>query len=377
MDWNLTEEQTQVRDLARQILTDLVTNDSLKDHHAGKADLSAPVWKALAEANLLGVAIPELYGGVGMDFLTLALLAIEEGRTTAPVPVWTTLAMAGMTILKHGDDAQKEAWLPKIAAGQTILTAALVELEADDPMRPITTAKADGDDFVIDGVKSLVPDAEQSRRILVPVATDDGRVGVLLVDPSSDGVTTTPQITSCRNPHAEVRFASVRVPASALVGPLDTEGTVLRSLREYATAGLCAMQLGVSERALELTAEYSRERVQFDRPIGSFQAVHQRAGDAWIATEGVRLATLEACWRLSQGLDAADHVQTAKFWAAEGGQFTAYACQHLHGGIGIDVDYALHRYFEWSMQIEHTLGSAHGVLADIGAQIAERGLSET
>jgi alkylation response protein AidB-like acyl-CoA dehydrogenase len=104
--------------------------------------------------------------------------------------------------------------------------------------------------------------------------------------------------------------------------------------------------------------------------------VHQRAGDAFIMTEGLRIATLEACWRISEGLDVAEHVQVAKFWAAEGGQFTSYACQHLHGGIGIDVDYPLHRHFEWAMQLEHTLGSAHVVLADLGAHIAEHGLSE-
>jgi acyl-CoA dehydrogenase len=124
-----------------------------------------------------------------------------------------------------------------------------------------------------------------------------------------------------------------------------------------------------------MTAAYSRERVQFDRPIGSFQAVHQRAADAFIQTEGLRLATLEACWRLSEGLDAKEHVRIAKFWAAEAGQFTSYACQHLHGGIGIDVDYPLHRYFEWAIQIEHSLGSAHAVLAEIGEHIASEGLA--
>ena len=376
MDWNLSEEQTQVRDLGRQILTDMVTNDSLKDHHAGKADLSGPVWKALADANLLGVAIPEQYGGVGMDFLTLALLAIEEGRTTAPLAIWPTLIEAGMTILAHGTDAQKEAWLPAIAEGRALLTAALTELGSDDPMRPLTTAKADGDVFVLDGEKFQVEGAEQAACILVPASTDDGRVGVFLLDPASDGVSTTPLQTSAGGPHASLRLEGVRVPATALLGALDADGSVLRTLREYAIAGLCALQLGVTERALEMTAEYSRDRVQFDRPIGSFQAVHQRAADAFIQTEGLRLATLEACWRLSEGLDASEQVRVAKFWAAEGGQFTSYACQHLHGGIGIDVDYPLHRYFEWAIQIEHTLGSAHAVLAEMGAQIAEHGLSE-
>ena len=137
------------------------------------------------------------------------------------------------------------------------------------------------------------------------------------------------------------------------------------------------MQLGVTERALEMTAQYSRDRVQFDRPIGSFQAVHQRAADAYINLESIRLTAWEAAWRLGQELAADEHVQVAKFWAAEGGQFVAYACQHLHGGIGIDVDYPLHRYFKWAIQLEHELGSARHQLAWLGTTIAEQGLPAT
>jgi acyl-CoA dehydrogenase len=137
------------------------------------------------------------------------------------------------------------------------------------------------------------------------------------------------------------------------------------------------MQLGVTERALEMTAQYSCERVQFDRPIGSFQAVHQRAADAYINLESIRLTAWEAAWRLGQELESDEHVQVAKFWAAEGGQFVAYACQHLHGGIGIDVDYPLHRYFKWAIQLEHELGSARHQLAWLGKTIAEQGLPAT
>jgi len=374
MDWNLSDEQTQVRDLARQILGDLVTNDTLKAHESGKAPLSEAVWKALADANLTGVAVPEQFGGMGMDFLTLALLAIEEGRTTAPAPVWTTLMIGGTAIARFGSDAQKQAWLPGIADGSRLVTAALTELGTSDALSPLTTAKPDGDAFVLDGVKSLVPGPRTAAAILVPASTDDGRVGVFFVDPAADGVRIEDQRTSCGNPHGQVTLEGVRVRADALLGDLSREASVLRSVLDHALAGLCAIQLGVSERALEMTAEYARERVQFDRPIGSFQAVHQRAADAYIQTEALRLTTLEACWRLSQGLDASDHIRVAKFWAAEGGQFTAYACQHLHGGIGIDVDYPLHRYFLWSTQVEHSLGCASAQLDELGARIAADGL---
>jgi alkylation response protein AidB-like acyl-CoA dehydrogenase len=130
------------------------------------------------------------------------------------------------------------------------------------------------------------------------------------------------------------------------------------------------MQLGVTERALEMTAKYSRERFQFERAIGSFQAVHQRAADAYIHVEAVRLSAWEAVWRLSEDRPAAEHVAVAKYWAAEGGNFASFACQHLHGGIGIDTDYPLHRYFNWAIQIEHELGSARHQLERLGRAIA-------
>ena len=135
------------------------------------------------------------------------------------------------------------------------------------------------------------------------------------------------------------------------------------------------MQLGVTERSLEMTASYGRERVQFDVAIGSFQAFHQRAADAYILIEALRLSTREAAWRLGQGLEAMDPVSVAKYWAAEA-QASAYACQHLHGGVGIDVDYPLHRYFIWATQIEHELGSAPLQLEKLGARIADEGICD-
>ncbi len=123
-----------------------------------------------------------------------------------------------------------------------------------------------------------------------------------------------------------------------------------------------------------MTAAYSRDRVQFDRPIGSFQAVHQRAADAYIQVEGIRLTAWEAAWRLSEGLPASEHVMVAKYMASEGGQFVAFACQHLHGGVGIDVDYPLHRYFKWAIQIEHEFGSARHQLDWLGHRIAAAGI---
>jgi alkylation response protein AidB-like acyl-CoA dehydrogenase len=143
---------------------------------------------------------------------------------------------------------------------------------------------------------------------------------------------------------------------------------------ERAVVACCAVQLGVSERALAMTAEYAAGRIQFERPIGSFQAVHQRAADAYIALQGMRLTCWDAAWRLAVEEPAADAVAVAKYWAAEGGQLVGYAAQHLHGGIGIDVDYPLHRYYLWAKQIELTLGSAPLQLEQLGTRLADGSL---
>ena len=211
--------------------------------------------------------------------------------------------------------------------------------------------------------------------MLVPATDEDGGIVLAWVDMSAPGVKSEPQACSDRQPHVHLALDGVEVTESDLLGGGDGRDC-LRWLVEHASAARCAMQLGVCERALEMTSEYGRERVQFDRPIGSFQAFHQRAADAFIMVEALRLSAWEAAWLLAAERPASEAVAVAKYWAAEGGQFSAYACQHLHGGIGIDVDYPLHRFFIWATRIEHELGSAPHQLEKIGAHIAEKGLPE-
>jgi alkylation response protein AidB-like acyl-CoA dehydrogenase len=286
------------------------------------------------------------------------------------VPAWPTLALGALPIAALGSDAQRGRWLPRVARGECVLSAALAESDCDDPFDPGTTARRDGAVWRLDGHKTTVPAGPLAERILVPARTPEGAIGLFLVEPAGPGARLEPQETSSRQPHGALQLDGARVAESDRVGDLARGAEQLRWLFERAVASLCAVQLGVSERQLEMTAEYTRQREQFDRPIGSFQAVHQRAADAYIMVEAIRLSLWEAAWRLAQDLDASGHVAVAKYWAAEAGQFVAYGCTHLHGGVGIDVDYPLHRYFIWSTEIEHSLGSAAAQLARIGAEIA-------
>jgi alkylation response protein AidB-like acyl-CoA dehydrogenase len=377
VDFSFEEEEQAVAELAREILGDHATNERMKELAASEEPFDATLWQALASSNLLGTAIPTTHGGSDLGFMSLCLFLQEVGRTVALVPAFPALVLGALPLVRFGSEAQKERWLPGLVAGEIILTAALAEYESSDPLAPATRAEIDGDGVRLTGMKTNVPCAEQAAAILVPACFGDGSIELFFVDPAGDAVALSTQMTSDGQPHAQVELAGAHVDASARLGPPGDGAESLRWIVERTVAARCMMQLGVTERALEMTAEYSRERIQFDRPIGSFQAVHQRAADAYINVEAIRLSAWEAAWRLSRGLPAAEHVAVAKYWAAEGGQFAAYACQHLHGGIGIDTDYPLHRHFTWAIQIEHELGSAKHQLDRLGRKIAADGLLAT
>jgi alkylation response protein AidB-like acyl-CoA dehydrogenase len=363
MDFAFTPEQDALRDLARQVLEDHVTHERLQRIEATPERCDRETWARLAETRLLGIAIPEAHGGAGLGLVELCLLLAEVGRTVAPIPAWPTLVLAALPLAELGSDAQRRAWLPAIVAGEAILTAALVEPGSDDPLRPATRARRDGAGWRLDGVKTCVPAAQLAACIVVPARAEDG-VALFLLDPQRSGVTLDRQMATSREIQGHLTLAGA--PADLLA----RGDAAVSWLVERAVVGLCAMQVGVTERALRMTAEYTTQREQFGKPIASFQAVHQRAADAYVDAEAIRLTTWQAAWRLAADLSATSEIAVAKFWASEGAHRITYAAQHLHGGIGVDIDYPLHRYYLWSKQIELTLGSQTRQLARLGAELA-------
>jgi alkylation response protein AidB-like acyl-CoA dehydrogenase len=209
-----------------------------------------------------------------------------------------------------------------------------------------------------------------AARILVPARIAEGEVGVFLVDPNAPGVTIERQVTTTGEPLGEVTMKGVRVSGDEVLGAGEKGAQILAWLLPRATVALCALELGVVDRALRMTAEYTAQRRQFDRPIATFQAVAQRMADAYIDVEAIRVATWNAAFRLSAGLPATEAVAIAKFFSAEAGHRVVYAAQHLHGGIGFDLDYPIHRYYLSSKQIELTLGSAVTHLVRLGAELS-------
>jgi alkylation response protein AidB-like acyl-CoA dehydrogenase len=369
MDFSLTDDQKALAELAERILSDAATLERLKAIEASSERVDRAAWAKLAEAGLLGVAIPETYGGSGYGFVELCLLLERVGRTVAHVPVLQTLVCGAGAIAEFGDAAQKERFLPRVARGEALLSAALSEGETTE-RDPRTSARAAGDGVRLDGVKIGVPIAAQAEAVLVTARLDGGDVAVFLVDPRSRGVALAQQETTGWEGQYRMSLDGVVVPREAMLGSAGRGREVLDWLVDHATVGLCAIAAGVADKALRITATYASERKQFDKPIAAFQAVSQRLADSYIDNEAINLTMWQAATRLADRMPSAKEIATAKYWACEGGSRIGHAALHIHGGICIDVDYPIQRYFLWAKQIEFALGAATPQLVELGRRIA-------
>ena len=371
MDFALSEEQTSLRDLAAQILGEQLPTERLRDIDASDDWFAADTWGELAKADLLGLSLPEANGGGGYGFFELALVLEQVGRNVAPLPVLSTLVLGALPIAEFGTAEQQAAWLPGVIGGSVMLTAALSEgHDGLPPEVPATTATAAGEGWTISGTKPLVPGAVHAARILVPATTGDGTSTVFLVDPTAAGVTAEVNHGPNLEPLLTYTFDGVSVGAGDVLGDVDGGAAVTQWISDRAVAAYCAVQAGVCEAALRITAAYTSERKQFDTPIATFQAVAHRVADAYIDTEAIRLTAYQAAWRLGEGLPADEELAIAKVWAADGAHRVVHAAQHLHGGIGVDTDYPVHRTFRWAKHIELSLGGGTTHLRRLGALLA-------
>ncbi len=370
MDFAFTEEQETVRALAREILDKEATLDQVKEAEQTPECIDEALWSKLAEANLLGIAVPEEHGGMGMGLAELCCLLEETGRRVAPVPVFETLVLGALPIARFGSEAQKAAWLPRVAAGDAVLTAALQDAGSQDLARPATTARAAGDGFSLSGSKRFVPAARRADRVLVP-ATESGVASIFLVDPRGPGVTLAGGRTSTGAPLYEMSLQEA--PAERLDGTGAAADGALAWLEALALVATAALQTGVSDEALQITARFASERQQFGVPIGSFQAVQHRAADGFIDLQALRWCTWRAAFLLDAERPALRAARVAKYWAANAGSRIADACVHLHGGMGSDTDYPIQRYFLWSRALELSLGSATPQLVELGRDLAAHG----
>lgn len=350
MDFDFSEEDQAIYDLTAQILGDKVTHEHLRTLAADDVHLDRATWATLADAGIVGAALPEAHGGSGLGFLAVSAVCELVGRHAATVPMLETVVMVGLPVAEFGTDDQKTDVLPLIASGALIATAALVA----------------GEGFVrsgdtVSGSAPCVPMGLDADLFLVP--TDDG---VVLVDAAADGVSRSAQRTTTDHPQALLTLDGA---ACTRLGTASTD-EVMSFTRLRVDSAICSTLAGACKAATDLAADYAKIRHQFDRPIATFQAVSQRAGDAYIDTEGVNLTARQAAWRIADGRPAEREVAIARWWASEAGFRVVHAATHLHGGVGVDRDYPLHRYYLMARQLELTLGNSEEQLVTLGDLIA-------
>jgi 3-oxocholest-4-en-26-oyl-CoA dehydrogenase beta subunit len=351
MDFSFTSDQQDLRELAAKILTDATTLERVRAVDADADGFDRDLWSALAEAGIVGISIPESTGGGGLGFLETCIVLEEVGRTAAPIPALAVMGLAVPALVRF--DALDA--LEGVAAGTRIVTAALTEA-VGDAATPSTSASSDGK---LTGEKVCVPAGLLAERIVVSAAD-----GLYVLDPAGAGVTVEREGTMLGAPMA--RLVMRDAPATKIAGP---EGVAW--ILEHGQTAMAVTMSGAAATALDLTSTYVKERKQFGRAIGTFQAVSQRAADTYINKEAIKLTSWQAAWRLDTGMPASTQVATAKYWASQGGQDVVLAAHHLHGGVGVDRDYPLYRYFLLAKQMELDLGSETPTLMRLGKLLAE------
>jgi acyl-CoA dehydrogenase len=369
VDFSITQTQDELSSLARRILTDKQSTERLAELDQAGRGFDERLWSELATAGILSAALPEKAGGDDLGLLEHCSVLIEIGRAVARAPYQSSIMLGAGAIARFGSDEQIGRWARPAAAGDLIIATALEEPGSQQPGSPATVAEPAGANWLLHGTKTAVPAGAVAGLFLVPAATPSGTL-VFCVDPGDPGVTAEPQELTDGPGFASLTLDGTELGSDRLLA--DAQESVAGWLTDRAMVGLCAAQLGVAERALELTAEHARTREQFGRPIGAFQAVAQRLADAYVDVEAMRLTMWQAAWRLEAGLPADEEIATAKFWAAEGGHRVAHTAVHIHGGVGVDTSHALHRYFTAAKQNEFALGGATAQLRRLGALLAQQ-----
>ncbi|MDY6907661.1 MAG: acyl-CoA dehydrogenase family protein, partial [Chloroflexota bacterium] len=362
MDLGFSEEQEMLRNSARDFFLNELPKDVVKEMATDEKGYVPDLWKKMAELGWMGLVIPEEYDGMGMSYLDLVVLLEEMGRACLTGPYFSTVVLGGYTIMEAGSEEQKKELLTKIANGEIILALALTEPSAKYEASAIAvSAKAQGDDYVIDGTKLFVENAHIADYLIVAARTKEGGnaedgISLFLVDAKSPGISTTVLKTMAGDKQCEVIFDKVKVPKKNLLGGLDKGWPVMEKMLEKATVGLCAQMVGGAQMALEMSVTYAKERVQFGRPIGSFQAIQHYCANMVTDVDGSKFVTYEAAWKLSEGLDASMEVSMAKAWTSEAYRRVTLLGHQIHGGIGFCIDHDMPLYFKRAKAAEPTFG---------------------
>ncbi len=361
MDFEFSPEADEAATLAATIVGDRATNEQMRAVESKGDRFDPALWSALGDAGLLGLALPEAHGGAGLGLIEQCRVIVEVGRRVAPVPIATHVA-AAVLLAGAGTPEQQAHWLTGAASGATVLTVAISEEREAAPREPTVTAtRNDGGGWTLTGTKVVITASARAQALLVTATGPEGPAVFLL---RNDGLDITPQKVSDGD---EVGQLDLQDTPAELVG----DGSAAQRLGDLLTLTACALQLGVTEGAVTLTAAYAKSREQFGRPIGTFQAVSQRLADAYIDTLGQSLTLWQAAWRLEEGIPSEIELATAMLFAADAGHRVAHTTVHVHGGVGIDLDGEAHRYFTAAKRGEFVLGGSTQQALRIGRALAD------
>lgn len=363
MDFTKTELHASAEALARQIFRDRVDDDYHRSRHPPGEGYDAQLWQLLAEAGLVGATVGETYGGSGMNLLEATAVLEAQGAVLAPLPLWQGVVGA-LLIDGFASQVQREALLPDLAAGRSHFALALAEAA-----RPELESLLAIENNTVTGTVNDVAFARDAAVILLPLRDADATCFYLL-DPKRDALQLQLQWASNHEPHYQLCFDQMPLANDRFIRASGDDVDLVEWVLQRAYTALSALQLGVVEEAIRRTAAYVSEREQFNKPLAGFQAVSHRAADGYIDSASLRASVWLAAWRLGSGREATTESRSAKWWACEAGHRTGHTGQHLHGGMGADIEYPIHRYFLWAKQLEYTLGGAQEQLSQLGRALA-------
>jgi alkylation response protein AidB-like acyl-CoA dehydrogenase len=363
MDLGLDEQQEMLKNFARDFLEKECPESLVREMEEDEKGYSPELWKKMAQQGWMGLIIPDSYNGTGMNVCELVVLLEEFGRALVPGPFISTVVLGGVPIMEAGTEEQKQQFLPKIASGELIMTMALTEPSAKWTADGVQLeAKKDGSDYVLNGTKLFVQDAHVSDYMVVATRTggsgEDG-ITLFLVDSKSPGIKFEVLKTIAADKQCEVTFDNVKVPASAILGGEGKGWPIIEKTKDVATVAACAYLVGLSQMDFDVTLNYAKERVQFGRPIGSFQAIQHNLADAVIDVAGSRFITYKAAWSLQEGEpDAGMMISMAKAWTSDASRRVVAHGQQIHGGIGFTKEYKIQLYFRRQKWMELMWGDA-------------------
>ena len=364
MDFGFTEEQEMLRTSARDFLTTECPTDLVKEMAEDDQGYKPDMWAKMAELGWMGLAFPEEYEGMGMTFLDLAVLLEETGRAVLPGPFFSSVVEAGFAVLEAGSEEQKKEILARISTGEAIATLAVTEPSASyEPSAITVTAKAEGDGYVINGTKLFVDNAHIADYIIVAARTKEGGkpeegITLFVVEGKAPGITTTLLKTISGSKQCEVIFDKVKVPKSSVLGDVDKGWAAVEKVIEKAAVAKCAEMVGGAQAALDMSVAYAKERVQFGKPIGAFQAIQHHCANMLIDVDSSRFLTYQAAWKVSEGMEATMEVSMAKAWVNEAYRRVTQLGHQIHGGIGFCMDHDMPLYFKAAKTGESLFGTS-------------------